>query len=246
MSNDRNKFIRSLDLGGLYLSLSGVVLGILFAVSDYHVAWDAALSLVGTTVLLHFYMATGGRIPLLLSVAGAVLTAWLSFDRILLMESLLLLLFGYFIIRLAKGTKGSSPVMRGVLDILLHGPIAVFGAYFVCTHTFGSWVLLFPSFSIGLLCAGAKGLGEYCGRNLCTVMICAGLLFMTAFSFLRMYALSHFMYMLTVPLFILVMVPFFLYKGEDMYVFKLLFSVLAFCFALIAGIGFMDIIFAAV
>ena len=54
------------------------------------------------------------------------------------------------------------------------------------------------------------------------------------------------MYMLTVPLFILVMVPFFLYKGEDMYVFKLLFSVLAFCFALIAGIGFMDIIFAAV
>ena len=246
MNDERDKFILSLDIGGMFLSWSGVVLGVLFAVSDYYVDLETALSLGGTATLLHFYMARGGKVSLLLSVAGAVLTAYLSFGKILMLESLLLLLFGYFIIRLAKGGRGSSRVMSSVLDFLLYGPIAVYGAYFVCTHTFASWVFLFPSFSIGLLCLGVRRLETSYDKKFSAAMICLGVLFMVGFTFLRMYAPSHFMFMFAMPLLILLMVALFLYKQEDMYVFRLLFSAMVFTFAFFAGIGFLDIAFVTV
>ena len=198
--------IGSIDVSGMMLSLSGVILGILLAVSDYHVSWEPALAVVVTTALLHVYMSSENRIFLFASLAAAILTAWLSFGKIICMESLLLLLFSWFVIRFARGIKESGRISEAVANCLLYGPIALFGSYFVCTHSFGFWLLLFPALSVGLLAVAVEGLSDGYGRNLVTLLITLALLLITAFSFMRIFHISHYIYVVTIPAFVIYVV----------------------------------------
>ena len=128
--------IQVYDPSGLVLSLSGIVLGVLLAVAEYKVAWGVASVLILTAALMHIYMQTENKWWMVASVAGAVLTVYLSYATLFKLESLILLLFAYFIIRLAKGIGGRGRISDGVLTCFLKGPVALIGAYFVCTHSF--------------------------------------------------------------------------------------------------------------
>ena len=112
--------IKMCDPSGLLLSLSGIVLGVLLAVAEYRVDFWAALVLIVTAGLIHAYMQTLNKWWMAASVAGAVLTVWLSYGTLFSLESLILLLFAYFIIRLARGMGGRGRISDGVLTCLLY------------------------------------------------------------------------------------------------------------------------------
>ena len=156
--------IKMCDPSGLLLSLSGIVLGVLLAVAEYRVDLWAALALILTTGLLHIYMRIQNRWWMAASVASAVLTVYLSYGTLFSLESLILLLFAYFIIRMARGMGGRGIISDGVLTCLLNGPVALVGAYFVCTHSFPYWFFLFPSLSIGFLSVAADGTADNYGK----------------------------------------------------------------------------------
>ena len=131
MGTNWKKRIQEYDPSGLMLSLSGIVLGVLLAVAEYRVDYWAALALILTAGLIHAYMQSQNKWWMAASVAGAVLTVWLSYGTLFSLESLILLLFAYFIIRLARGMGGRDRISDGVLTCLLKGPVALVGAYFV-------------------------------------------------------------------------------------------------------------------
>lgn len=104
--------IKMCDPSGLLLSLSGIVLGVLLAVAEYRVDFWAALVLIVTAGLIHAYMQTLNKWWMGASVASAVLTVYLSYGTLFSLESLILLLFAYFIIRLARGMGGRGRIRR--------------------------------------------------------------------------------------------------------------------------------------
>lgn len=243
MKEKNTSLISALDPSGLFLSLSAIVLGVFLAVSDYHVAWEPAVSLLMTAVFIHAYMRIGGRLTLALSVVGAVLTAFLSFGRILSLESLLLLLFSYFVIRMARGVKDSGRIGESVITCILNGPVALFGAYFVCTHSFGFWLLMFPAMSLGLLCTAVNGLEDGFGRNVVSCMTVLGLMLMIAFSFMRIFSPAHFLYVIVIPAFIIILVRMYMKKEQDPSTYRPALALCTFVLAVLAGIGFVGYLF---
>lgn len=235
--------MQSVDHSGLLMSLSGIVLGILLAVADYQVSWAPAVSLVITAALIHLYMLKGSKGYLAASVAGAVLTVYLSYGKLFLLESLILLLFGYFIIRLAKGILGSGRFADGLLTCLLKGPIALFGAYFVCTHAFPFWFVLFPALSVGLLCAAAEGTADGYEKGVITVLVAAGISMMTAFSFLRVLSPSHFLYLLAVPAFVFLIARMYMKKEQALDTYRPILALCIFAVAVLTGVGFIGYLF---
>lgn len=224
------------------LSLSGVILGVLLAVSDYHVSWEPAVAVIVTTVFLHIYMSSGSRVFLLASLAAAVITAWLSFGKIICMESLLLLLFSWFVMRFARGIKESGRISEAVANCLLYGPIALFGSYFVCTHSFGFWLLLLPALSVGLLAVAVEGLSDGYGRNIVALLITLALLLTTAFSFMRIFHISHYIYVMTIPAFIIYMVR--IYKKEqDLLSYRPALALCTLALAVLTGLGYVGYLF---
>ena len=234
--------IGSIDVSGMMLSLSGVILGVLLAVSDYHVSWEPALAVVVTTALLRVYMSSENRIFLFASLAAAILTAWLSFGKIICMESLLLLLFSWFVIRFARGIKESGRISEAVANCLLYGPIALFGSYFVCTHSFGFWLLLFPALSVGLLAVAVEGLSDGYGRNLVTLLIMLALLLVTAFSFMRIFHISHYIYVVTIPAFIIYVVRMYV-KEQDLLSYRPALALCTLALAVLTGLGYVGYLF---
>lgn len=225
------------------LSLSGVILGVLLAVADYRVEWETAVSVVATTALLHMYMSSGSRYFLAASLAGAVLAVWLSFGTVLGLEPILLLLFCYFVIRLAKGIKDSGRVSEAVVNCLLYGPVALFGAYFVCSHSFGFGLLMLPAISIGLLAVAVEGLEEGYGGNLVTFLVAAALVLMTAFSFMRIFNPAHYLYVVTVPAFVSIIINMYTKKERDPASWRSALALSVFALAVLAGIGFVAYLF---
>lgn len=199
----------------VFLSLSGVVLGILLAVADYNVSWTAALSLICASAALHSYLSSRSRLSLILSVVLTVATAYFSFGALLKLESLVLMLFGYFIIRMVIGLRnGHGRLLDGILTCLITGPVAVMGAFFVCTHSFGNWVLLFPAFSIGLLSVAASGLDDGYGKWALSALTLLGMSLMTVFACMRMFDIWHYLFVLTFPLFFVFISRIWKQKGQ--------------------------------
>ena len=232
MNKKLESLIRTSDISGMFLSLSGIVLGILLAVSDYHVAWEPALSLILTTIFLHIYMSSDSRIFLAASVAGAILLS---------LEALLLLLFSWFVIRLARGTSDTGRVADSFITCLLKGPIALFGAYFVCTHTFGFWLLLLPAFSMGVLCVAADGMEDGFGKNMTAALVVLGLALISAYSFMRILHPAHFIYAVMIPVFLFYIYK--MYKSEASVSFRPALAICTFALAVLTGIGFIGYLF---
>ena len=140
----------------LPLSLSGALIGVALAAADYRVDWKTAVLLVLSVIFMHFYSIcsksesekTWSRVFLALTIVCGLGMLHFSFGTLFLMEPLILIVFGYMIIRAVKYTTFVSRG-KGILYVfLLFGLLAVYGSYYVCSHSFGSWPLLFPPRSL--------------------------------------------------------------------------------------------------
>lgn len=235
--------IKMCDPSGLLLSLSGIVLGVLLAVAEYRVDLWAALVLIVTAGLIHAYMQTLNKWWMAASVASAVLTVYLSYGTLFSLESLILLLFAYFIIRLARGMGGRGRISDGVLTCLLNGPVALVGAYFVCTHSFPYWFFLFPSLSIGFLCVAADGTADNYGKVLTNLLIYIGIALMVTYSALRIFVPLHFLFLITLPAFICITTRMFMKNDLAPDPYRPVLALSTFALALLTGVGFIGYLF---
>ena len=235
--------IKMCDPSGLLLSLSGIVLGVLLAVAEYRVDLWAALVLIVTAGLIHAYMQTLNKWWMAASVASAVLTVYLSYGTLFSLESLILLLFAYFIIRLARGMGGRGRISDGVLTCLLKGPVALVGAYFVCTHSFPYWFFLFPSLSIGFLCVAADGTADNYGKVLTNLLIYIGIAFMVTYSALRIFVPVHFLFLIPLPAFICITARMFMKNDLAPDTYRQALALSTFALALLTGVGFIGYLF---
>lgn len=234
-----NEKIRAYDPSGLMLSLSGIVLGVLLAVAEYRVDFPAALSLILTAGLIHIYMQTLNKWWMTASVASAVLTVYLSYGTLFSLESLILLLFAYFVIRMARGMGGRGRISDGFLTCFLKGPVALVGAYFVCTHSFPYWFFLFPSLSIGFLSVAADGTADNYSKTLTNLLIYIGISLMAVYSSLRIFVPVHFLFLLTLPAFILITLRMYMKKEQESGSYRPALALSTFLLALLTGIGFI-------
>lgn len=234
-----NEKIRAYDPSGLMLSLSGIVLGVLLAVAEYRVDFPAALSLILTAGLIHIYMQTLNKWWMTASVAGAVLTVYLSYGTLFSLESLILLLFAYFVIRMARGIGDRGRISDGLLTCFLKGPVALVGAYFVCTHSFPYWFFLFPSLSIGFLSVAADGTADNYSKTLTNLLIYIGIALMAVYSSLRIFVPVHFLFLLTLPAFILITLRMYRKKEQAADTYRPALALSTFALALLTGIGFI-------
>ena len=235
--------IQTYDPSGLMLSLSGIALGVLLAVAEYRVDLWTAVALILTTVLIHIYMRTLNKWWMAASVASAVLTVYLSYGTLFSLESLILLLFAYFIIRLTRGMGGRSRISDGVLTCLLKGPVALVGAYFVCTHSFPYWFFLFPSLSIGFLSVAADGTADNYSRILTNLIIYIGIALMVTYSALRIFVPLHYLFLITLPAFILISVRMYMKREQAPDIYRTALALSTFALALLTGVGFIGYLF---
>ena len=88
-----------------------------------------------------------------------------------------------------------------VAAFIAFGPLAIYIPFYICSHSFGTWLLLFPSLAVG-----AMALSSYVedkSKVVDCVMILIGFAAMTVYSCLRMFDIWHFLYLLSLPLFFL-------------------------------------------
>lgn len=212
----------------LPLSLSGVILGITLAAADYRVDWKVAMFLLLAVTFLHMYSISSKEnqdnrlngISLVLTIASGLAMLYFSFGTLLLMEPLILLVFGYMIIRAVRHTNFISRGKGIVYVFALFGLLGVMGTYYVCSHSFGGWPMVFPALSMGFLSVAAKADDDKTVFRF--VMNVAGWAAMIAYACLRMFDPWHFLFVASLPVF-------FLKKSQWP----------PFAFAVLAGLGFL-------
>ncbi len=193
---------------------------------------------------------------------------YFSFGTLFCMESLLLMVLGYFALKAASHyTMGSNPYgYRGLGDLyvfLFFGLVSVFGAYCICTHVFATWLILLPSAAIGCFSIAvlnvnnirdmesdrltrttvALKLGEKGAKIYHTVLIVLGWAFMIAYVSMRMFDPWHCLFAVTLPLYIWHLAGVWKNSGRalDKYLPMLVLS--TFAFAVLAGLGFLVYLF---
>lgn len=208
------EILRKLRFETLPLSLSGVILGIMLAAADYMVDWKTALALMLFTSFLHLSVTAGkhgkeyhqmkkaSSILLTLSVVCGVMAVYFTFGTLLLMESFVLMLLGYVLIRTAR---------HSLLPVLFLTALApVYGAYYVCSHSFGTWLLLLPVLAVGSLnlaiVRAETNINESTEMTPAfkitqVVLIVSGFVVMTVFAALRLSDIWHYLYLGSLPLF---------------------------------------------
>ena len=215
------------------LSLSGAALGMLLASADYHVSWLTAVFMLVYVASLHFCAVFSkgesqnplwARVFLGLTVLSGLAMLYFSFNTLLLMEPLILMVLGYTLIRIARHSTFESTGKGMIYTFLLFGIAAVCGSYYICSHSFGSWPLLFPAASAGFLTLAAKADSER--KTFRIAMTVAGWAAMIAYSCLRMYDPWHYLFILSLPLF-------FIRRPQ----------IATFLFVLLAGGGFLAYLF---
>ncbi len=189
---------------------------------------------------------------------------WFSYGTLFGLEPILLMILGAAAILAAmRYTLGRNPYgYRGLGDIyvfLFFGLVAVSGAYFVCSHTM-RWLMLLPSAAIGLFSIGvlnvnnirdietdrAAGrvsipgrIGERAAKWYHTALIVGGWVCMAAYAALRVADPWHWLFVVTLPLYILHLTRVWKNSGKalDPALPQLVMS--TFAFAVLAGAGFL-------
>ncbi len=223
--------------------MSGILLGAMLAAADYHVNFLVVLALALTVISL---IAFNSLIP---GIVCAVATAWLSYGSIFSLESLILLLLGYFVYRLVRNHSPEQGLFRNGIVVTLtsvvqYGLLPIFGVYFVCVHSFGSWPLLIPSFAIGALCLAAVNapyVQNQTTRIFHTIWAVLAFAAMAAYGFMRIFDLWHFLFVLMLPVFIWLLMS--VWKKPETKDYELKFSVATLLFALLSGLGYMVYLF---
>ena len=199
-------------------------------------------------------------------ISGAAMTA-LSFGTLWELTPILVLLMGAAAIMGAmKYTLGRNPYgYRGLGDVyvfLFFGLVAVLGGYFVACHTL-FWRLLLPGAAIGCFSVGvlnvnnirdmetdaanrvtvAIRLGERNAKIYQTVLIVLGWILMLAYCQLRMFSWWHYLFVLTLPLFVLHLRGVWKRTGKALDPMLPLLVISTFLFCLLAGVGFCAYLF---
>ena len=194
-------------------------------------------------------------------ISGTAMTL-LSFGTLWDITPILVLLMGAAAIMGAmKYTLGRNPYgYRGLGDVyvfLFFGLVAVLGSYFVASHTL-FWRLLLPGAAVGCFSVGvlnvnnirdmktdaanrvtvAIRLGERKAKIYQTVLIVLGWLFMLVYCQLRMFSWWHYIFVITLPLFILHLRGVWKREGKQLDPMLPLLVMSTFLFCLLAGIGF--------
>ena len=194
-------------------------------------------------------------------ISGTAMTL-LSFGTLWDLTPILVLLLGAGAIMGAmKYTLGRNPYgYRGLGDFyvfVFFGLVAVLGSYFVASHTL-FWRLLLPGAAVGCFSVGvlnvnnirdmetdaanrvtvAIRLGERKAKIYQTVLIVLGWIFMLAYCRLRMFSWWHYLFVLTLPLFILHLRGVWTRSGKKLDSMLPLLVMSTFLFCLLAGIGF--------
>ena len=194
-------------------------------------------------------------------ISGTAMTL-LSFGTLWDITPILVLLLGAAAIMGAmKYTLGRNPYgYRGLGDVyvfLFFGLVAVLGSYFVATHTL-FWRLLLPTAAIGCFSVGvlnvnnirdmetdavnrrtvAIRLGERKAKIYQTALIVLGWLLMLAYCQLRIFSWWHYLFVITLPLFILHLRGVWKRKGKHLDPMLPLLVMSTFLFCLLAGVGF--------
>ena len=194
-------------------------------------------------------------------ISGTAMTL-LSFGTLWDITPILVLLMGAAAIMGAmKYTLGRNPYgYRGLGDVyvfLFFGLVAVLGSYFVASHTL-FWRLLLPGAAVGCFSVGvlnvnnirdmktdaanrvtvAIRLGERKAKIYQTVLIVLGWLFMLVYCQLRMFSWWHYLFVITLPLFILHLRGVWKREGKQLDPMLPLLVMSTFLFCLLAGIGF--------
>jgi len=202
-----------------------------------------------------------GLFVVLCIVSGTAMTL-LSFGTLWDMTSILVLLLGAAAIMGAmKYTLGRNPYgYRGLGDVyvfLFFGLVSVMGSYFVASHTL-FWRLLLPAAAVGFFSMGvlnvnnirdmetdaenrvtvAIRLGERKAKVYQTVLIVLGWVLMLVYCQLRMFSWWHYLFVLTLPLYVLHLRGVWKRTGKDLDPMLPLLVMSTFLFCLLAGVGF--------
>lgn len=237
------RFIKSFDYKTLILSVSGIVLGALLAAADYDISWWPVIFMILSVISLQVFT---NKIP---AIASAVAATWFSYGSLLCLESMLLLLLGYFVYRLVKSHSLEEGLFRNGLVVTLtslfvYGILPVFGTYFVCSHSFGSSILLLPSLSVGALCLAAVNASYLAERNTLifhTVWVTVGFTAMTVYATLRIFDPWHFLFLLLLPAFVWLLTG--AWRNAIHRNYDVILAVCILLFALSAGVGFTAYLF---
>ena len=193
-----------------------------------------------------------------------LLMIFFSFGTLFSLESICLMMLGAAAISAAmKYTLGRNPYgYQGLGDLfvfIFFGIVSVLGAYFVAAHIIPSWIFLLPACTIGFFSIGvlnvnnirdmktdaenrvtvALKLGEKNARIYQTVLIVLGWLCMIAFCMLRFFDPWHYLFVLTLPLFIKHLMGVWKYSGKELDKMLPLLVMSSFIFSLLAGFGFL-------
>lgn len=239
-----DKYISSFKVSNLLMSVSGILLGALLAASDFHVSIPAVICLILSVLA---FQLIPNIIP---GVLCALASIYFSYGTLFLLDSFILMLLGYLVYRTVKRHGSNEGLFRNGLvmtlsSLLIYGVIPVFGAYYVCTHSFGTKLLFLPALSAGALCLAVRN-GDYLvdvrNRIFHTGWIIAGLALMAVYSFMRIYDPWHFLYIAALPLIIALVALVWKNKGNvRSYELKLASAVLFFC--ILSGLGFVIYLF---
>ena len=208
-----------------------------------------------------------GLFVLLCCLSGLAMI-WVSFGSIFCFEGICLILLGAAAILAAmKYTLGRNPYgYRGLGDIfvfIFFGIVAVTGSYFVCAHTLHSWMILLPAAAIGFFSVGvlntnnirdmqtdsanrrtvAIKLGLKKARIYQTVLIALGWICMLVFASLRIFDWRHFLFVLSLPLFIMHLKGIWTYEGRPLDKYLPMLVISSFILSLLTGLGFCAYLF---
>lgn len=187
-----------------------------------------------------------------------------SFGTFFSLESILLMLLGAAaILGAMKYTLGRNPYgYRGLGDVfvfIFFGLVSVLGAYFVSAHILLSWKLLLPASAIGFFSVGvlnvnnirdmetdarnritvAIRLGERRAKIYQTVLICLGWAAMIAYTLLRFPDPWHWLYLVTLPLYVLHLAGVWKRSGKALDPMLPLLVMSTFLLSLLYGFGFV-------
>ncbi len=232
----------------LILPLSSVFLGVMLACAEFPVKASVIIALAFTAVILKtvsvikrnkddFEQERTYNIALLISelafVASAILLVYISYGSLFCLDAFVFLLLGYFFLRTALFPAKRPAYLEAVYTISLYGPLGVISAYMLCAHTVLGWSLLLPAFSLGFLVAAAKDVFKPLYH---TLMIVVAFVLMAVFGFFRIFDLYHFLFLLSLPLFIVHLVRHWREPKESPSK-LLLVSILL--FSLLSGLGYL-------
>ena len=204
------------------------------------------------------------RVYVVLCIAGGLAMIWFSFGTFFDFGALITALMGLAAISGAvKYTLGRNPYgYRGLGDLyvfLFFGIVSVLGAYFVAAHEIRTWILVLPAASAGCLSAGVLNvnnirdirsdaltrrtipvrIGEKNAKIYHTALIAIGWLCMLVYASLRVFDWWHYLFVVTLPLFVLHLVQVWRRSGKDLDPQLPQLVMFSFLFAVLSGFGFI-------